>query len=298
MFLTKFSKANNFYQLKDLQLRSRFQHYYLQQETTLCCPVAASLSFLLESVLLVALAFQSAHMLERSLASLICVLSVGIGLLGISIAWLHRRLEHEDFQSPTPSITTSPSFSFYKQWLLRANHIYFIATTCLVILFVSRRALSPLCVNFHNEWFDDLFDRLFCGHHLAVVAGDGVFPLDAMLLLCVTPISMAILFPSLDVAWIWAQLVVFLTVFGIIAVWTVQSPSGLFVVVWLVSDIVVIATLQSQKIATFYMHLSLEEAIARNAKCADDFHVEEMRFLIANLAHDLKSVRFSSYLFA
>jgi signal transduction histidine kinase len=68
------------------------------------------------------------------------------------------------------------------------------------------------------------------------------------------------------------------------------SPSIIIFVLWIFGSVFLIADLQMARIKSFLLFLKLNDAIQENARLAEEFHSSEMRFLIANVAHDLKTV--------
>jgi cellobiose-specific phosphotransferase system component IIA len=61
-------------------------------------------------------------------------------------------------------------------------------------------------------------------------------------------------------------------------------------VLWAIGTVFLIVDLQIARIKSFLLFLRLNDLIEENDRLAKEFHSSEMRFLIANVAHDLKTV--------
>ena len=181
--------------------------------------------------------------------------------------------------------------SNYFDKLYRVSHYFVIAFQAFIITYSFRRQEGEICLGLDGDHdhdinpFQQLLNYFFCGN---VVEGD--IPIDVHLLLVIGPIITTVIFPSLDVKHVWLQMFSSIIVFIVISIEMEQIPSGLFLLFWLVTDIFVIGQIQLDKINRFYLHLKLLDLFAQNEKNAEAFHVNEMRYLIANMAHDLKTV--------
>ncbi len=183
------------------------------------------------------------------------------------------------------------------------GHIYLCVFQIAVLFFAFCRNFSTVCTTSHGDgedgnlyytdklpWdtrgnaFRAMLNVVFCGN-----VPEHYFPMDGMYVLTVSPIIMAVAFPSINIALIWMQLLS--SVAGLILICVIKShlPPATFILLWLVVNIFVVAQLQLDKIHRFYMHLQLKSLLVQNEKEAEAFHVNEMRFLIANVAHDLKT---------
>ncbi len=140
--------------------------------------------------------------------------------------------------------------------------------------------------NTHGNEFRAALNVIFCGN-----VPEHYFPMDGMYMLTVSPIIMAVAFPSIDISLIWMQLSSSIAAVILICAIKNHLPPVTYILLWLVVNIFVVAQLQLDKIHRFYMHLQLKSLLVQNEKEAEAFHVNEMRFLIANVAHDLKTVR-------
>ncbi len=223
-------------------------------------------------------------------------------------------------QDPTqiPCVdTTHPSMNLQiTQWykildIIRSLYLLFFHVA--IVCYAFRRNFGTICSNEdllrHHDGFDSTIttrndDDLQSSHefrHMLNITFCGnipehYFPWDSLYLLSVAPIMMTTAFPSIDILIIWIQLITSIATFTIICIFQGHLPPITFIVMWLVANIFIIAQLQLDKIHRFYMHLQLKSLLVQNEKDAEAFHVNEMRFLIANVAHDLKTVRNCKFL--
>lgn len=65
-----------------------------------------------------------------------------------------------------------------------------------------------------------------------------------------------------------------------------------YVAIFIPLMLVVLHEHQRQTMAQFYIALKQQALIQENERLAEDVHAQEMRHMIANVAHDLKTVRF------
>jgi hypothetical protein len=131
----------------------------------------------------------------------------------------------------------------------------------------------------------------FCGsegHRHESGPGEGLS--DSLLLLIIHPIIQSILFPGVNVYVIWLQSCSSIIVFLSILFSNGQKPPASILLVWIVINISIPLSHHRKNIRMFSMHQQLEERSQQDAKEQEEQHLTEMRFVIANVAHDLKTV--------
>ncbi len=192
--------------------------------------------------------------------------------------------------------------SKYFERLYKLNHYFFLSFQAFIIAYTIRRSEGDICVGLfdthsyehyshpsdpeHIAPFQQMLNYFFCGN----VLENGLLPIDVHLLLVIGPIITTVIFPSVNVKYVWLQMISSMIVFIVVSILMEQIPSGLFLITWLLTDIFVIGQLQLDKINHFYVHLRLMELFEENERNNEAIHVNEMRYLIANMAHDLKTV--------
>ena len=70
-----------------------------------------------------------------------------------------------------------------------------------------------------------------------------------------------------------------------------QAPGGtLMIAVWIIISSYAIRNIQFRNVAIFITNLKLQELMLEKERIQEENHANEMRSLIANVAHDLKTV--------
>ena len=198
--------------------------------------------------------------------------------------------------------------SMYYRRLYRVNHYFLLAFQVFIITYTIRRSQGGICLGLTDEHsylhyshssdiehispFQQMLNYFFCGN-----VPDHYLPVDVHVLLLGGPIITTVMFPSLDVKYIWLQMISSVIVFIAVFIHMEHIPSGLFLLTWLVTVIFVVGQLQLDKINHFYLHLRIMELFEENERNTEAMHINEMRYLIANMAHDLKTVSVIVFLF-
>lgn len=97
--------------------------------------------------------------------------------------------------------------------------------------------------------------------------------------------------PSTRIEAIWGML--FVVTFSCVAVGTQikAMASVVLFISWIISITLVICDIQIRNVTIYLMNRKLEETLKDNERMADELHANEMRHMIGNVAHDLKTVR-------
>jgi hypothetical protein len=119
-------------------------------------------------------------------------------------------------------------------------------------------------------------------------------PADLTLLLMFAPLYCSIMFHSRFrlILIIWISVVVSLTI--VIAIGSLTSSIYIFIVYFLTSMLMLIQ-IRRQNLSNFYSYLQLQLVLSENERLADESLASELRHMIGNVAHDLKTVLFLFY---
>jgi len=69
-----------------------------------------------------------------------------------------------------------------------------------------------------------------------------------------------------------------------------QSNCTLYLILWICCLLIFVIELHVQKVWVFHVHHEMKEALLENERKADETYAEELRHMIGNVAHDLKTV--------
>ncbi len=279
-----FKHVTIWFQLKDTNLRLRYRDFYAERESPMFA-IFITCTFAFVIILLLGIYVRDANDQNPAMAAtIVAILSVAtLMILGCFHAYFHFQFISAKKQN---DVVKMNKFLNQKIWI---STLYCIVVQVFNTSYVSRRASGPVC-KYHNDSvlpaFGTLLNYYFCGgqHEESLV------PLDGVILLILSPITMASVFPSINVMWIWLQSICSLLIFILVMALNHHAPSVVILVLWSVGSVYLIADLQLSRIKTFLLFLRLNDVIQENARLADEFHSSEMRFLIANVAHDLKTV--------
>lgn len=190
---------------------------------------------------------------------------------------------------------------YYLQKKATISTFYCIMVQVFNICYTCRRAAGPICQYSHkgnsvngdplHPVFGTLMNYYYCGVTSGAEEEESSYmTLDCILLLFLGPITMAAVFSSLDIRMLWLQSVSSMSLFVGIVCYKGLVPSVATLVLWMIGTVFLIVDLQVARVKTFLMFLHLNALIEENDRLATEFHSSEMRFLIANVAHDLKTV--------
>jgi hypothetical protein len=317
------------FQLKDHTLHGQFEDFNIEQEASLY-PVVISLAMMIILPFFIGMTLQSQdYTIDFTLSIILCVVNVITCILGLMIAYLHLCInlvkyslslssdpeEHITEDSPLPMGTEGTSSSTrlgskqedgtllikrYHSYLRNISYLYLGVFEIMVLTWAFRRSHSHICLaedagHYTMQGYQRAMNYFFCGSHIDIIEDNNTLAMESFYMLAIAPIMMAAIFPSLDVSWLWWQMLLSLLVYILIAIigfgqLQPHIPSVLLLICWSTSNLFIIAQMQLDKINRFYLHLQLMDLLEENKRNAEAFHVNEMRFLIANVAHDLKTV--------
>jgi hypothetical protein len=294
--------VNIWYQLKNEETRSRFTQFYEMQTTSwypwivsfLCIIALIGHSFLLH------LDINSNNSSESRWIALDVIIIV-VTIIGCFIAmaavWVDRVVRQK--------MSNKESFTEERSWRRNITYILFTMLGMYINLYAIRRSFGFVCDNdMHTDndtgtETDRLMMRedqrvvnsIFCGsenhdhhqdaHHL---------PVEVIISLFIWPLTIITASPSISIYFVWSHVLVCMTNFVILMSIKDQIPSLYLLFLWILVSIFLIITIQSKNISTYLFHWKLKEMLKDNERLAEEFHMSEMRYVIANMAHDLKTV--------
>ncbi len=112
-------------------------------------------------------------------------------------------------------------------------------------------------------------------------------------LLLFLPFFLFISLPDISIVCVWITILASLIVVAGIAAFMDAHRCWTILLAYLISVICLVIDTQIRKIQMFLLTKDLKETLSENERMADENHAQEMRHMIANVAHDLKTVRFS-----
>jgi hypothetical protein len=174
-----------------------------------------------------------------------------------------------------------------------------ILHTC-VILFAIRRSYGEICLHYDDTEYNAnepffpircILNYFYCGSPLEYHV-DSIYMMDdVVLMLMIFPPIGFLASPgtnSLPVVWVMATISM-LVYIGIFAVRGLCPPIHILFF-WLMANILIPVYAHGRDIKMFLLHQRLQEYAKKDAERQEEQHLTEMRFVIANVAHDLKTV--------
>ena len=187
-----------------------------------------------------------------------------------------------------------------KQSQLNNRFVNFLVThiksyQTLVVLITCSCYWSRLIVRVHNGQ---------CATHRIVVnwncnpyADSEGLPLDTLVMIMALPLIMSLTAKSIHrnlFALTWFGTVISI-VYCAVLLRATSTISVLFA--YIISSILIVVDMRRQALTVFFMNKKLKEIIAENERIADEMHANEMRSMIANVAHDLKTVSYVLFVY-
>ena len=108
-------------------------------------------------------------------------------------------------------------------------------------------------------------------------------------LLLFLPFFLFISLPDVSIVWVWLTLGMTIIVISCVAAY-MNANHCWIIIVYVIAVCCLIIDTQIRKIQMFLLTKDLKETLAENQRMADENHAQEMRHMIANVAHDLKTV--------
>ena len=293
------SHVDVFYRLKDPVTRDRFTQFHEAQSS----PYPLFVSFLglialIGHSFLLHLDIYSTDISIRQWipVDVIAIFIVIItAILGIAVTYLETEIKRKTLNKEEVD-----NERYWKRWI---TYAFFTGLGIYGNIYAIRRSLGIVCdhdigdSNFISEGGNMIQMRenqrvvssIFCGYDKS---DDGV-PIEVVVASFTLPVAMIVSSPSISIYFIWSQVCVFMTNLSILWSLNQQIPSLYLLLVWLMGTVFVIAKIQCKNVRTYLFIAKLREMLRDNERLAEEFHISEMRYVIANMAHDLKTVRIS-----
>lgn len=210
------------------------------------------------------------HALQFSCIFLLLVFAVVIAACGVIFLLIH--VWTQNLISP-----------YFKRHLSTIQIIFMITVTMVHGIQLFRRTMGGECgaAKFWN-----------CNPY----ASSGIFPVDSALILMFVPLSFITFIRGPVFLWTfvsWILVVAFLIGTSIY----LETLKGIVIIlVYVFSSIFIMFDFYWQSFIMFYMNRRLDETLKENERLAEDQKATDMRHMVANVAHDLKTVSFSLFL--
>lgn len=188
---------------------------------------------------------------------------------------------------------------------LQALILYLVQWLCM--LFYLRRIFLVTCYDSHNDNAEAVDISLHDLLSLASPHGSDIechednqrllTRVDSLagqtLALIAIPTIISFMLPMISVDVIYKCLFATLTLYLTVIIVSTSVQSLLLVGLWFVLILVIVRQTHYQKVSWFLLVKFLRESIVEAANYAEKTHANEMRHMIANVAHDLKTVGYS-----
>lgn len=156
--------------------------------------------------------------------------------------------------------------------------------------------ISVGLINFGRVWKGQCDDTKFATRWFCNPSDiSNEIPFDSMLLLMIMPVSFSVIIRcSVQLAFLsWLIAVIFIV---LCIGWAGATNSISSLVVYMPISLLVILDIQRQTVAYYLDAQQLKFLLSENERLADESYANELRHMIGNVAHDLKTVRISPYL--
>ena len=199
------------------------------------------------------------------------------------------RLPSPEYTSPNPSTSADTSNICLKSCNIPAlsliNRTLFL--TCIVLYFnvlFIRRGFELERFNVSNL---ELINPSLKSHFMEY---DTYFIHYYTLLIVLLPYFISVALPDLPIISVWLTLVVsFLSLVSVL-IFLSAYPCLVFVIVYFSFSLILTIDMQIHKVQFFLTTRKLGGILEENERTALESHAQEMRHMIANVAHDLKTV--------
>ncbi len=297
--------------IRDLSLRRQFEQYGIANQSPIF-PLACGFLGLFGAIpLIIILLIVDLEASRYNYAILVLIVIVTMfvsSCSGFGIYHFHHKLKLQSSQLMTNKDLIKPgntsmfeglrsgsisdlnvleNMNETKTWLKYCNHVFIFMTHAFLVFLFARRSLPALChSNSHGQQhiLSQITDAFLCGDET------DRSPLDAGFALMVCPLFMLTLFPCVDMYIIWLIFVASASSYALITSITGQMPPLVSLMLWYLVSFVLVADSQMKNVRSFFINRKLQDTLKENQVLADEYHANEMRFVIANVAHDLKTV--------
>lgn len=174
-----------------------------------------------------------------------------------------------------------PFWERHHHQLQQVQTLVLIVLTALVCFRLMQRVLNGQCENLNLAYELWNCNPLHDNHGI---------PGDSILIVMVVPFLFGILLrgtPIIPVIACWSTGVACLIACGVLR----QSGSIMLqLILYIVSSAIFFLEARRRDVQSFLLYRQLKQTLTRNEAHADEVHATEMRHMIANVAHDLKTV--------
>lgn len=182
-------------------------------------------------------------------------------------------------------LTTKPILKFLKGNISFIRlFLYFFVPIFFSLHFIFRIA-NGQCPENQNGW-----KNFYCNPH-AITYG---IPVDSLFLLIAIPRLLFFLFREIPPQ---CRIIQLFLVYGTLLgsyIYINFSQYYLVIILQFLSALFIMYESRYFQMTLYFMYVSLKQVIEENEKKADEVHATELRHMIGNVAHDLKTVSFPS----
>lgn len=269
-----------YYQLKDVAVRQEYYEFTGQKK---------SLWFLLFSNLLftivllpfsiATLVYSADDMTNWQLLS--SAFSFGFVVIGIVLGWIvyvHNKYTSILFPQITPTTR--------RKWINIFQHVYIAVMELYMVNIFIRQSLIPFCKHDETGFHNAFSVNGPCGSvdvRVAALVGNGLLMLSIPLLYFFN-------IPETRIEFTWTSFTFCFVTFALVCAYLNSVSSILLVGVWQCACMFAVADAQLRNVLLFVTNQELKETIVENERMADELHANELRHMIGNVAHDLKTV--------
>lgn len=284
-------EINYAYEFNNAILRDQFLQFNRQQNDGSVFLLFILLLFLLfafptsiRNVLQDVMRYSEPHFAVRLVTALITIMST----CGIVVCCILVQIDRSSYvRFKLQQLATFFGRSAFKVKTTSLTYCYLVTQIQLffIIVFI-RRSFSLNCELNTSATFNVL------GGGRCYTAEDrGQFLTYNALMMITVPMMVMASIPEASVFWVWIVLFASMAVFIVACIIQSSAPYIVTVFFWMMLLVFVIRDIQIKKIMMFLTNRRLKEALIENDRIQAENHANEMRHMIANVAHDLKTVR-------
>jgi hypothetical protein len=163
----------------------------------------------------------------------------------------------------------------------------------LIFLVAIRKSYDGDICSLHDDQAFHILRFYFCEsgvmHHPLAHMSQGLDS-DIFLLLFIYPLAQTVLFPGVSVVLTMVQSILSLLTYLSLLLTHGEYPSISLLILWFLVAIVFPLMQHYRNACLFFMAKKLRKMSESDAQTQQEHHLDEMRFVIANVAHDLKTV--------
>ena len=171
------------------------------------------------------------------------------------------------------------------------SHMYVLVFLWYFMITFARRATLPRCHHdsFYDQGYSD-FLSFFGGGHCSNEESVGSHMIGNGLAMIMIPVLFFSNFSELNIVMIWCCLFKIIVLYFIMCGIVNSFYTAPLVILWAISSGYVLVDIQVRNVMIFLTNRKLREILVENERLAEEMRANEMRHMIANVAHDLKTV--------